>query len=39
MLVPTTAKRGSHGWLQRAKRTVFGLGIATVYGVTVCEAH
>jgi hypothetical protein len=35
IFVPTTAKRGSHGWLQRASRAVLGLGIATVYGVTV----
>jgi hypothetical protein len=38
IFLPTTAKRGSHGWLQRASRAVLGLGIATVYGVTVASA-
>jgi hypothetical protein len=35
IFVPTTAKQGSHGWLQRASHAVLGLGIATIYGVTV----
>ena len=37
--VLTRANQCSHGWLQRASRAVLGLGIATVYGVTVVASE
>ena len=39
IFVPTRDKRDSHRWLWRASRATLGLGIATVYGVTVCLAQ